>query len=239
MNKLSVIKKWSILLLFLFLALAVACNSGSISGPSGVSSSGASGTTYEGQVASYAAAYGMSDEWVDWMLANRARYEATYYASSALPSTITVSFQYETPINYNPPWTDEAEHMNALAALAEAAYSGYNFNFVFGGNTGTSYANVTAGIATNNSYASGNNIGLFYETIFNHEFGHVMNLLHHYDSVADIGDGNHMPPGDTVCIMDRNSTTFCSACSTALGIQLGVSSAAVVAAMSEIASHYP
>ncbi len=77
MNKSSVIKIWSILLLFLFLALAVACNSGSISGPSSVSPSGVSGTGYEGQVASYAAAYGNSDEWVDWMLANRARYEAT------------------------------------------------------------------------------------------------------------------------------------------------------------------
>lgn len=171
----------------------MACSGGGdgVSSPSGVS-----GTTYEGQFANFKAGYGKSDEWEDWMIANKARYEATFFASSAKPATITISFRYETaPINYNPAWIDEAEHMNVFAAMAEGAYSGYNFNVVFEGNTSTSYANIIAGIATNTSYSSGKNVYLYYETIFNHEFGHTMNLPHHYDSTGEIGDGKHMPPG--------------------------------------------
>lgn len=232
----NIIKIWSILPLSSFLALAVACSSGSVSSPSGVSA-----TSYEGQVATYKATYGKSDEWENWMLENRGRYESAFSASSTRPGTLTLSFRYDTtPINYSPAWTNEAEHMSALASLAEAAYPGYNFNIVFEGSTGSSYANIIAGIPTNASYAFGNNVYLYYETIFNHEFAHVMNIPHHYDSTGDIGDGQHMPPGETKCIMDRNSLTFCSACKTALGIPLNTSSASAIdAAMSNILSRYP
>ena len=146
MNKSSVVKIWSTLLLFLILSLAVACGGGG--GGGGGSSSGA----YEERIANYKAAYGKSDEWEDWMIANRARYESAFAASSAKPATITISFRYETsPINYNPAWTDETEHMNVFATMAEGAYPGYNFNFVFEGNTNTSYANIIAGTAANTS----------------------------------------------------------------------------------------
>ena len=191
MKKSFVIKIWSVLLLFLFLPLDMACSGGggnSVSGPSGVS-----GTTFEGRIANYKAAYGKSDEWENWMLANKGRYEAAFFASSAKPATMTISFQYETtPINYNPAWSSEAKHMNVLATMAEGAYPGYNFNFVFEDKAVSSYANVIAGIATNNSFASGKTVFLYYETIFNHEFGHTMNILHHYDSTGDIGKGKHM-----------------------------------------------
>jgi predicted Zn-dependent protease len=196
---------------------------------------------YEERIANYKAVYGKSDEWEDWMIANKARYVNTFAASSAKPDTITISFSYETaPINYNPAWTDEAEHMNVLATMAEGAYPGYNFNFLFEGNTNTSYANVIAGIAVNNSYSYGKDVYLYYETIFNHEFGHTMYLPHHYDSIEEIGDGLHMPPGDTQCIMDKTSTMYCSACRTALGIPLDSSDTTDMdAAMIDILSRYP
>ncbi len=238
MNKLSsVVKMWSILLLFLVLVLAVACDGG---GGSAGSSSGVSGT-YEEQIANYKAEYGKSDEWEDWMIANKARYEATFAASSDKPATITISFRYETtPINYTPAWTDEAEHMNVFTTMAEGAYPGYNFNIVFEGNTTTSYANIIAGTAVDTSYSLGKNVYLYYETIFNHEFGHTMNIPHHYDSIDDIGKGLHMPPGDTQCIMDRTSTMYCSACRTALGIPLDISDTTDMdAAMNDILSRYP
>jgi predicted Zn-dependent protease len=237
MNKSSVVKIWSILLLFLFLSLVVACGGG---GGSGGSSSGVSGTYVE-RVAHYKAAYGKSDEWEDWMIANKARYEATFAASSAKPATITISFQYETaPINYNPAWINEEEHMNVLATMAEGAYPGYNFNIVFEGNTNTSYANIIAGIAANPSYSLGKDVYLYYETIFNHEFGHTMHLPHHYDSIGDMGNGLHMPPGDTKCIMDRTSTMYCSACRTALGIPLDISDTTDMdTATNDILGRYP
>src|SRR4030095_7280832 len=105
---------------------------------------------------------------------------------------------------YDPPWSSEAEHMAALETYMELAFPGYNFLFQFNGNTTSSYANVIAGIPTNASQQSGKNVSLYYETIINHEFAHVMAVMHHYDTDAQSGDGQHMPPGETQCIMDRN-----------------------------------
>jgi predicted Zn-dependent protease len=234
----SIIKFYLILLMSHIFVLAVSCSGGG--GSSSGSSSGVTGS-FAARVADYKANYGKSDEWVDWMIANYARYEATFAASSAKPATINISFRYETaPINYNPPWASEAQHMSVFTTMAQGAYPGYNFNFMFGGDTNSSYANIIAGLAVNNSYASGKNVYLYYETIFNHEFGHVMKLPHHYDTVAQIGDGLHMPPGDTLCIMDRTSSTFCSACRTALGIPLGITDTTDMDnAMADILGRYP
>ena len=234
----SVVKICSILLMLHILALGVACSGGG--GGSSGSSSGVSGT-YAARVANFKATYGKSDEWADWMIANYSRYAATFAASSAKPATLNISFRYETnPINYNPPWASEAEHMSVFTTMAQGAYPGYDFNIVFGGDTNTSYANIIAGLAVNNSYASGKNVYLYYETIFNHEFGHVMKLPHHYDTVAQIGDGLHMPPGDTLCIMDRTSSTFGSACRTALGIPLNITDTTDMDnAMADIIGRYP
>lgn len=233
----SVFKLGSILFMLQVLALGIACNGGDSSSGS---SSGVSGT-YAARVADYKATYGKSDEWEDWMIANYSRYAAAFAASSAKPATIDISFRYEiAPINYDPAWAGEAEHMSVFTTMAQGAYPGYNFNIVFGGNTSSSYTNIIAGLATNNSYASGKNVYLYYETIFNHEFGHIMKLPHHYDTDAQIGDGLHMPPGDTKCIMDRTSTTFCSACRTALGIPLDVNDTTDMDnAVADILGRYP
>jgi hypothetical protein len=237
-DKSPVVKIWPILLLCLILSLAAACGSGG--GGGGGSSSGVS-AAFAARIADYKAAYGKSDEWEDWMVANGARYQAAFNTSSAAPATITISFRYETgPIGYNPAWNDETEHMNVFNTMAEGAYPGYTFNFVYEGDTNTSYANIIAGTAGTTSYASGKNVYLYYETIFNHEFGHTMNLPHHYDTAGDMGLGLHMPPGDTKCILDRTSTMFCSACRTALGIPLDVTDTTDMdIAMNDIIDRYP
>ena len=63
---------------------------------------------------------------------------------------------------------------------------------------------------------------------FNHEFAHVMGILHHYDNNDQVGDGNHMPPEEFGCLMDRNQSQFCSACRTALHIPLDVDNGAAL-----------
>lgn len=196
---------------------------------------------YARHVRAYRDQYGKNEEWEQWMLANRDRYENGFAASRSKPSTLNIAFRYDTtPIAYDPPWSDEQEHMNALETLMEAAYPSYDFEFIFNGDTSSSYANVIAGIPTNSSHTSGNSMYLYFETIINHEFAHVMRIPHHYDTNDQIGDGNHMPPGESTCIMDRNSNQFCSACRTALHIPLDVDNdAAISAASSEIRNRIP
>lgn len=198
-------------------------------------------STYEIQVSNYKAKYGMSAEWASWMLANKSRYSFAFDTARTKPSVLTISFRYETvPIAYDPPWASEAEHMATFGVMAQDVYPGYNFSFVFDGNTSTSYANIIAGTASTTSYSSGKNVYLYYETIFNHEFGHTMKILHHYDTVSEMGTGKHMPPGETQCLMDRNSSLYCSACRTALGIPLDISYATTSdAALLDILDRYP
>ncbi len=193
---------------------------------------------YASHVADFKAKYGKSNEWESWMLANSSRYESAYNAAKGKPGTITINFRYETdPLNYNPAWSSEGEHMAKLTTMAKGAYPGYNFNFVFNGGSG--YANVIAGTAGTTSYASGKSVYLYYETIFNHEFAHVMRIPHHYGT-SGVGDGGNMPPGDSKCLMDRTATLFCSGCKTALRIPLdAVSTASVDGAMNDILSRYP
>ena len=219
----------------------VASNATSSTAQDGSSSTNSGSTQYGNRVADFKALYGKDDAWETWMLANSARYAAACSASGARPGTVIISFRYETrPLAYSPAWSSEAEHMGQLAAMAAGVYPGYGFSFEFNGNTSSSYANIIAGTAGTTSYASGKNVYLYYETIFNHEFAHVMQIPHHYDSAGTVGNGSHMPPGETKCIMDRNSTVFCSACSTALGIPLNASDAAAAdAAMGNILSRYP
>lgn len=192
-------------------------------------------------VQKYRIQYGKSAAWETWMLANKSRYINAFEKSRDKPSQLDIAFRYDTtPIAYSPPWTSETEHMNALENMANLCYPGYNFNFIFNGDETASYANVIAGIPTNSSHASGKNVYLYYEAIFNHEFAHVMSILHHYDTNDEVGDGNHMPPGESGCLMDRNQSEFCSACRTALRLPLDVDNeSAIGIAVSEINSRYP
>lgn len=199
------------------------------------------GDLYADHVHSFRTMYGKDSAWEQWMLDNRTRYEPIFDIARVKPATLNIAFRYDTvPIAYDPPWTSETEHMNALETYAELAYAGYDLEFIFDGDTTTSYANVIAGIPTNSSHASGKDVFLYYELIFNHEFGHVMGVPHHYDTLAQIGTGQHMPPGEVGCLMDRNRSEYCSACRTALFIPLNVDNAASIDSVGTVIhSRYP
>lgn len=199
------------------------------------------GDPYQQHVHRYRNLYGKDAVWEQWMLDNRNRYEHVFRKATARPSALVVAFRYDsTPIAYSPPWASESEHMQALKVFSDLTYPGYNFSFVFNGDPVSSYANAIAGIPTNLSNASGKNVYLYYETIWGHEFAHVMGVAHHYDSVGTIGAGLHMPPGETKCIMDRTISQFCSACRAALDLPLNVDNAAgISAAAANISSRYP
>lgn len=196
---------------------------------------------YERHVHSYRIQFGKNTEWEQWMLDNRDRFIYAFNKAKDKPETLDISFRYETvPIAYDPPWTDEAEHMAVLEGLAEACYAGYDFKFVFNGDPGTTYSNAVAGISSTTSCASGNTVYLYFESIFNHEFGHIMGLPHHYDSNDQVGSAMHMPPGETKCLLDRSINQFCSACRTALFIPLDVDNSAEIQTIVEnINSRYP
>ncbi len=197
--------------------------------------------TYEDQVADFKVKYSKSNEWASWMITNKGRYGTAFEAAKARPGVVTVSFQYETtPISYSPPWASENQHMDTIATMVEGIYPSYLFRVEFNGDTSSSYANITAGTAGTTSYASGKNVYLYYETIFHHEFGHVMRIRHHYDTIEYLGKGTHMPPGETQCLMDRTFKLFCSACRTALGIPLDITDTTVFdQAASDIIGRYP
>jgi len=197
---------------------------------------------YEVQVQSFATRYGKSGEWVSWMIANRDRYEPVFTAAHVLPCPLPIAVSYQGPLPYNPPWTSEAEHMTALGQMAEAAYPGYRFSFRFGIDPATAYAQALLGLPSTTSYAAGRNVYLHYETIFDHEFGHVLRLRHHYEDsdLSTIGKGLHFPPGESGCIMDRNRDQFCSACRAALNVPLDIDTGnAFNTASSGILARYP
>lgn len=196
---------------------------------------------WDAHVHAYRLGYGKSSVWETWMLANRSRYINAFEKTRDKPSPLNIAFRYDsTPIAYNPPWINETEHMNALETMAELCYPGFNIEFIYNGDPIASYANAVAGIPTNSSHASGKSVYLHYETIFDHEFAHVLGIAHHYDNDDETGDGNHMPPGEFGCLMDRNRSQFCSACRTALHIPLDVDNAvALDVAIGEIRDRYP
>jgi hypothetical protein len=195
---------------------------------------------YEVQVKAVRTRYGRSAEWEAWMLANRPRYQAVLAAAHALPCPLPIAVSYETPLAYSPPWSSETEHMTALDHMAEGAFPGYHFDFQFDLAPAAAYAHAILGLIANTSAASGRTVRLHYETIFNHEFGHVLNLPHHYDGIDTIGTGLHFPPGERGCLMDRNENQYCSACRTALNLPLDVDREGEIdAAAGAIVSRYP
>lgn len=197
---------------------------------------------YEAQIRSFRIRYGKSAEWESWMISNRDRYEPVFLAAHALPCPLPIAVSYQAPIPYKPPWASESEHMTTLDHMAEPAYPGYHFDFRFGVDPASAYAHAILGIPTNLSHASGRDVYLYYETIFNHEFGHVLKLLHHYEDsdLSTMGKGLHFPPGESGCIMDRNAEQFCSACRAAMNIPLDVDTGdAGNIASSAILSRYP
>lgn len=192
---------------------------------------------YRERVAEYKARYGMSNEWEQWMYDHQDRYEEAFRLSLETPEIITVAFIYASPIAYDPPWSSEDEHMSALETVAEGGYPGYDFDFVLDADPAAAFVTAFAG-SDGTSYASGNTVNLYYETIFNHELAHVLGIKHHYS--GDYTVKEYLPPGEPLCLMARNTNQFCSACRTALGLPLDVEySADVQAATGNILDRYP
>jgi hypothetical protein len=178
---------------------------------------------YDVAVVDWAETYGYSDEWVEWMLANRSRY-INGFRSSRTQTDYRVGFVYmeDSQINYSPAWVDEEEHMQALEQISELTYAGWSFDFIFAPEEDdevdlTVYANYD-GMSHCCGGEAHDSIWLHWETIFMHEFSHFVRVHHHYSSMETAGRGENMPPGETICLMDRTAVQFCSACSFALGI---------------------
>lgn len=197
---------------------------------------------YEVQMKSFRTRYGKGVMWEAWMLANRDRYAPVFAAAHALPCPLGIAVSYESPLPYNPPWSSESEHMKALNAYAEPNFPGYHFDFRFGADPGATYGHAVLG-HVGTSYADYRTVYLHYETIFGHEFGHVLNVLHHYtdgDEDRTMGKGLHFPPFERGCIMDRNEEQYCSACRAALNLPLDVDhDSAISLSGNEILRRYP
>lgn len=193
---------------------------------------------YDVQVHSFRVRYGKSAQWESWMLANRSRYENAFSIAHAAPCPVKIAVSYATPIPYDPPWSSVNQHMTLLETAGNGAFDGYHLDFSESLAPADAYAQAILG--TPDSATGGNVMSLHFETILNHEFGHVMGIPHHYDTLDDVGDGLHFPPGESGCVMDRNRSEYCSACRTALNVPLDVNNtAAIDAAITAILDRYP
>jgi hypothetical protein len=124
--------------------------------------------------------------------------------------------------------------------MANPAYPGYHFDFSTTLAPADAYTRAILGQVDGTSHADADGVHLHFETIFDHEFGHILLLQHHYDSLDTIGAGLHFPPGESHCTMDRNTNEFCSACSTALNLPLDQHNEdAINAAAAAILARYP
>jgi len=198
--------------------------------------------SYDAQVDTVAARYGKPAAWVTWMKSAdiRARYEPVWDRCRSVPTTLKLAFRYGgAPLAYDPPWAGEHEHMEALDRMAELSFPDLELDFLFGADPATTDMLVEVGGLGGTSHAGGNYAYLYYETIFGHEFGHVLNVPHHYPG-ADVSTTIHMPPGEDHCVMARNSNQYCSGCRAAMHLDLDADTSAELSAVgADILGRYP
>lgn len=198
--------------------------------------------TYDAQVDHVQATFGKSAQWSTWMKSAdiRTRHEPVWQRSRTVPTTLKLAVDYGgAPLAYDPPWTSEDEHMEALDLLAMLGFPNLDFDFLFGADPTTTDVAVTIGGRSSTSTAGGSSMYLYYETIFCHEFGHILEVQHHYIN-NDIANPVHLPPGENECVMARNSTEYCSGCRAAMHLDLDADNASALStAMSDISSRYP
>jgi len=178
--------------------------------------------SYDNQVAIIKNRYGKSAAWENWMksTAVKARYENVWKTASVIPTTFSLAVEYGgSPVDYDPPWSSEAEHMQRLTDLAEKEIPSLKFDFRFGADPAdTNFALKIRGLGT----TSGNfpeYIYVYNEPIFSHEWSHVIFLKHHYEG-TDTSNKIFLPPGETLCIQARNHNQFCSGCRAAMHLDL-------------------
>lgn len=192
-------------------------------------------TSYDEQINITKSRYRKTDDWETWMKSDeiRFRYENAWELSRSIPTTLKLAFHYylDTPIAYDPPWEDEGQHMEILDQDAALSFPGLNFEFLFGADPDKTDVHVEAGPDGGYSTAGINYVYLYYETIFAHEFGHVLNILHHYED--DPSTHIHLPPNEVHCIMARNANQYCSGCRAAMHLDLDADNGAEISALSD------
>lgn len=159
-------------------------------------------------VAAAAPAYGMTDEWVTWMVAHAERYRAAYFLGQAGKTDWRINVTFEAPIAYFPAWGSDEEHAAAIQKLLELGFPGWTFTVGFG----LANADRTVHLGHKGiSYAEGNDVWLVWEGIIIHEMGHTFGLPHEYHSGPHgevLVDADDHPPGERPCVMSRNAVTW-------------------------------
>lgn len=160
---------------------------------------------YEDDAYSYESTHGLPSGWADWMIKNIYYFDEAYIRGRTNP-TVEIQVLYENPVPYDPPWTNEDEHLAALEEFLELTHPGWDLIL----SSDNEEAEVKFHLGADSSYASSSTdqIWMRYETIAAHEFAHLFGIGHHYFDVANIGDCEFCPPGEGSCIMDRNSASF-------------------------------
>lgn len=198
--------------------------------------------SYDAHIDLLANQYNKSADWINWMKSLEIKniYESVWNKSRNLPTTLKIAFNYgDGPLNYNPSWVDEEEHMNTLEEMADKAFPNLNFDFLFSADPATTDMDVVVGGPSNVSTAGMNSAYLYYETIFSHEFAHLLNVRHHYLG-SDVLNKINLPPQESECIMARNSNQFCSGCRAAMYIDLDINNSADISnIISNILDRYP
>lgn len=168
---------------------------------------------YPAAVAAYAVDHGLPEEWTRWMLDRASLFDKAYIRART-DRRIRVEVRYANAIPYDPPWTDENEHLAALERDAELTYIGWDFSFSFHDPDAEFF--VVLGHRTSLMYGDGvsyadidsNTVYLVWETIFTHEFAHLLGVEHHYCGDDLTGPCAERPPGEGPCLMNRDVSTW-------------------------------
>jgi hypothetical protein len=209
--------------------------------------------SYDAQVQWVKARYGRSDAWEAWMLSPdiRKRYEWVWKTSRSFPTTAKLDFHYgpDAPV-YDPAWPGgERQHMDQLGDLGNFVFSGagvgstrgvpplrnLQFALLYAAEPsfGDAHVKVTGDAPKVEYEPATRTLTLIREQILGHEFGHVLNVEHHYTEDAP-KTPIFMPPSEPdatgqlivpTCVMARTGVDYCSGCRAAMHLDGNIDNA--------------